>query len=192
MEVYYIPERIGVSFYLPPDKAKEFYSSYDKIVAVQSEEAELKEKEMAELENRMKKGIPDPKTTKAITYKVRSGDVLGIIAQRYGVKVSSIKQWNNLYSDRINIGQELVIYVSKGKKSVTKIYPVVEEEKEDVVDSSPKPGIGESQSYTVKSGESLWLIARKFPGVSAENIMEWNGISDKISPGQKLKIYQPD
>ena len=186
------PGEQEVSFYLPADKTKEFYESYEDIVNVQKEEAKLKEKEMAELENRMKKGIPDPKTTNAITYKVRSGDVLGIIAQRYGVKVSSIKQWNNLYSDRINIGQELVIYLPKSKKSQTKTYPVVVEEKEDEVDASPKPGKGESQSYTVKSGESLWLIARKFPGVSAENIMEWNGISDKISPGQKLKIYKPD
>lgn len=178
-----------IDFYLPPDKAKQFYESYDEIVNVQSEEAKLKEKEMVELENRMKKGIPDPKTTKAINYTVRSGDVLGIIAQRYGVRVSSIKQWNNLYSDRINIGQELVIYVSKNKKDQTKALPVVEAEKEKI-DTTPKPGKGTSQTYTVKSGESLWLIARKFPGVSAENIMEWNGITDKISPGQKLKIYK--
>jgi membrane-bound lytic murein transglycosylase D len=146
---------------------------------------------MAELESRMKKGVPDPKTTKAITYKVRSGDVLGIIAQRYGVKVSAIKQWNNLYSDRINIGQELVIYISKSKTTKDITYPIVESKKE-VVETSPQPGKGTSQSYIVKTGDSLWLIARKFPGVSAENIMEWNGISDKISPGQKLKIYMPE
>lgn len=185
------PGKQRVAFYLPPDKAKQFYESYDEILNVHIEEEKLKEKEMAELENRMKKGIPDPKTTTAINYTVRSGDVLGIIAQRYGVRVSSIKQWNNLYSDRINIGQELVIYVPKSKKSQVKKYPVVEVE-EEKVDASPKPGKGASQIYTVKSGDSLWLIARKFPGVSSENIMEWNGISDKISPGQKLKIYKPE
>ncbi|RLD26080.1 MAG: hypothetical protein DRI54_03555 [Bacteroidetes bacterium] len=185
------PGEQRVAFYLPQEKAKLFYESYDEILNVQIEEAKLKEQEMAELENRMKKGIPDPKTTKAINYTVRSGDVLGIIAQRYGVRVSSIKQWNNLYSDRINIGQELVIYVSKSKTDQVKKYPVVEAEKEKV-DAAPKPGKGSSQTYTVKTGDSLWLIARKFPGVSAENIMEWNGISDKISPGQKLKIYKPN
>ena len=185
------PGEQRVAFYLPTDKAKQFYASYEEIVNVQTEEVKQKEREMAELENRMKKGIPDPKTTTAINYTVRSGDVLGIIAQRYGVRVSSIKQWNNLYSDRINIGQELVIYVSKSKKSQVKKYPVVEVE-EEKVETSPKPGQGTSQTYTVKTGDSLWLIARRFPGVSAENIMEWNGISDKISPGQKLQIYRPN
>ena len=46
-----------------------------------------------------------------------------------------------------------------------------------------------SVRYTVKNGDSLWLIARNYPGVSAENIKEWNSISDNIRPGQELIIY---
>jgi membrane-bound lytic murein transglycosylase D len=42
----------------------------------------------------------------------------------------------------------------------------------------------------VKPGESLWLIAKKFPGVSADNIMEWNEIDTDIRPGQVLKIFK--
>ena len=45
-----------------------------------------------------------------IIYKVRNGDVLGKIAMRYHCKVSQIKRWNNLKSDRIRVGQKLVIY----------------------------------------------------------------------------------
>ncbi|MFM1931977.1 MAG: hypothetical protein RL226_1280, partial [Bacteroidota bacterium] len=44
--------------------------------------------------------------------------------------------------------------------------------------------------YTVRPGDSLWTIAKKFPGVSAEDIMEFNNIDDDIRPGQKLKIPQ--
>ena len=42
--------------------------------------------------------------------------------------------------------------------------------------------------HTVKNGESLYLIAKKYPGVSAQNIMDFNGISSNIRPGMKIKI----
>ena len=45
-----------------------------------------------------------------IIYKVRSGDVLGRIAARYGCSVKQLKKWNSLRSDNIYIGQKLVIY----------------------------------------------------------------------------------
>jgi membrane-bound lytic murein transglycosylase D len=48
-----------------------------------------------------------------VYYKVRSGDVLGTIANRYGVKVRDIQEWNNLRGTRINVGQKLIIYTSR-------------------------------------------------------------------------------
>jgi membrane-bound lytic murein transglycosylase D len=121
-------------------------------------------------------------------YKVRSGDVLGLIAQKYGVKVSDLRNWNNLRGDRINAGQSLVVYRKKGSSR-----PVEKTEKqippETKLDSSPQPGTSYI-NYDVKPGENLWLIARKFPGVSAENIMNWNDIDKDIKPGQTLKIYR--
>lgn len=44
-------------------------------------------------------------------------------------------------------------------------------------------------THVVKSGESLWSIAKKYKGVSEQDIMKWNKCSDKIRPGQKLIIY---
>ncbi len=174
-------------YYLPKEKATFVEAHYEGLLNFQKEKLSKEEKKLAELKERMKNDIPDPKKYKAISYKVRSGDVLGLIAQRNGVKVSSIKKWNKLSSDRINIGQVLVLYVPKNKK-VNEPQEKVEN-KIDVANKEPKPGKGTYTTYVVKNGESLWLIARKFPGVSSENIMEWNGVSDKIKPGQKLKIY---
>lgn len=46
------------------------------------------------------------------TYKVKNGDILGTIAQKFKVKVSAIKKWNNLRSTRLKIGQRLIIYTN--------------------------------------------------------------------------------
>lgn len=183
-----LPNYYGV-FYLPADKAELFQDKYEEFLTFQKAEEEKRKLELAKLRKEMEQGIPDLTKNKAITYTVKSGDVLGKIADRNNVKVSQIKQWNNLRSDRIDIGQKLVLYVpinSKEHKEETADNKIV------VAASKPIPGKGKPEIYTVKPGESLWSISQKYPGVSAENIMEWNGVSDKINPGQKLKIYEAE
>ena len=114
------------------------------------------------------------------TYKVRSGDFLGKIARQYGVRVSQIKQWNGLRSNDLKIGQRLTLYPNKPRGNSVATTNVVK---------SSKTVSAKGLIYTVKSGDTLWGIAQKFPGVSADNIKEWNGISgSKLKPGMKLKI----
>ena len=63
--------------------------------------------------SRAKREKPLPKYFEAndrIRYRVRSGDYLGKIANRYGVSVSSIKRWNGLKSNNLRVGQRLTIY----------------------------------------------------------------------------------
>lgn len=122
-----------------------------------------------------------------IVYKVKSGDNLGSIAQRHGVTVSQIKDWNGLHSNTIRAGQKLDIYSRKGapKSNGDKTQTTVKNN-----DSNEKPG-NNVVYYTVKSGDNFWTIAQKYPGVSNTQIMEWNNIKDarSLKPGQKLKIY---
>lgn len=108
-------------------------------------------------------------------YRVRSGDYLGKIARKFGVRVSQIKKWNGLRNNNLKIGQRLTIYPKGGtavsSSSMTK-------------KSAPKTiDIKGKKTYKVASGDSLWSIAQKFPGVSVQNIKDWNDIS-----GTKLKI----
>lgn len=56
------------------------------------------------------KKLKDGMDGERITYKVKSGDVLGSIARRYGCTVAQIKRWNGLKKDNIRVGQKLIIY----------------------------------------------------------------------------------
>ena len=118
---------------------------------------------------------------KRIRYKVRNGDYLAKIANRYGVRVSDIKRWNGLRNNNLKIGQRLSIYPKRlriPKSSTAK-----------VKSSQPK---GDYTVYVVKKGDSLWIIAKKFPKVSIDQIKKWNNIwsAKSIKPGTKLKIYK--
>ena len=101
-----------------------------------------------------------------IVYRVKRGDFLGRIANKFSVRVHEIKRWNGLRSSRLAIGQRLIIR------------------------KNDKAGIASGQKeYIVKNGDSLWLIARKFPGVSVKDIKRANSLSNaSIQPGMRLKI----
>lgn len=103
------------------------------------------------------------------TYTVKSGDTLSGIATRHGVSVAQLKQWNNLSSNNIKAGQKL-------KVSAGGTAPAVQSN-------------SEYTEYTVKSGDSFYSIAQNYPGISAQNIMDFNGLSSsKLKPGMKIKI----
>ena len=119
-----------------------------------------------------------------ITHKVRSGESLGLIAKKYGVRVSEIKKWNGLRSDMIRIGQRLTIYPRKNGHTSTKSAP-----KKSNVKTAAIPE-GGSTTYVVASGDTLFDIAKKYTDVSADQIQSWNKLkSTSIQPGMKLVIY---
>lgn len=95
-------------------------------------------------------------------YTVKSGDTLWKIATANGLTVSDLKTWNNLTSDMLFINQTLTLLAPHTHVIYT--------------------------SYTVKSGDTLWLIA-KSAGTTAENLKTLNNLtSDIIFVGQVLKI----
>ncbi len=113
-----------------------------------------------------------------IRYKVKSGDFLGRIADKYGVGVKQIQSWNGMRSSDVKVGQNLIIYPRNSTGDLAMNY------------SSPK-GKSSDKTYTVRSGDSLWSISQKFPGVSVPDIKKWNGISSSnLKPGTKLKIHK--
>ena len=112
-------------------------------------------------------------TGERIAYKVKSGDYLGRIASRYGVTVRQLQQWNNLRGTNLRVGQTLYIYRGGATPSSS---------------GASSSSSGGYITYTVKSGDSLYKIAQRYPGVSPEDIMRINSISSNIKPGMKIKI----
>lgn len=124
----------------------------------------------------------DPKQLMAsVSYKVKSGDNLSLIAKRHNTTVKTIKQLNSLKSDFLKIGQQL---------KMPGIINATEYEKNFFATLSKNQQRRRYQVYKVRSGDSLWTISRKF-GVSTRQLANWNGIAQNstIRIGQKLKVW---
>ncbi|SDG89093.1 lytic transglycosylase domain-containing protein [Psychroflexus sediminis] len=112
-----------------------------------------------------------------IYYYVKSGDYLGGIAEKYGVGVSQIKNWNSLGGTNLDIGQKLIIY--------PKNLDAVAETSSKAEQTSNR----DTEFYKVKSGDSLWTISKKYPGLSVEDLKVLNELkSNRLQPGMKLKV----
>ncbi len=148
------------------------------------------------------KKIKDGGDGERIVYRVKSGDYLGRIATKYGTTVAKIKKWNNLKSNNIQIGQRLIIYrggnaptsSSSSTSNTASTKSTSTTQNATASSSASKSTTSSNQGYTVytvKAGDSLYQIAKKFPGVSAQNIMDYNKIGSNIKPGMKIRIPKP-
>ena len=124
------------------------------------------------------------KMSDSFVHVVKKGESLGSIARKYHVTVANIKQWNHLKRETIHVGQRLTIYrsgapmaqVSKSTKSGTKS------------SSGKTTSTSTVKTHTVKKGETLNSIARKY-GCTVNDLKKWNGLkSNNVKVGQKLKI----
>ena len=115
-----------------------------------------------------------------IDHIIRTGETLGLIAQRYRVRVADLQDWNGLSGTRIRAGSRLAVYVPAAQKASSA--PAVAEKVEPLKE-------GEYIIYQVRSGDSVWKISRD-NGVSENEVLQWNNLSrnSKLMIGQRLKI----
>lgn len=105
--------------------------------------------------------VEEPETPDENIYTVKSGDTLYSIANKYGMTVNELKALNNLTSNTLSIGQKLV--VSEGNAATL-------------------------DTYTVKSGDTLYSIANKY-GLTVNELKSLNNLtSDLLSIGQVLNV----
>ncbi len=143
--------------------------------------------------------ISPGKDYEEIKYKIVSGDNLGSIAERYDVRVTDLKDWNNISGTNIYAGKTISIWVKKGTKhKYTQIAYSGKSSKNKSSKSNKTRKVFSMQdykfveTYEIKSGDSPFTIAKKYDWATPEDIMNWNQISDpsKLQIGQKLKIFK--
>ncbi|HPG74304.1 MAG TPA: LysM peptidoglycan-binding domain-containing protein, partial [Bacteroidales bacterium] len=176
-----LPESYGVVFNL---KADSIIAFTDSIYFSKPEKPSF-------VENKIAYTIPGNDYEK-ISYTIQSGDNLGLIAEKFDVKINDLREWNDISGNTIYAGKTLVIYVKKGSSFESNAAGTQANNPAHKGEPSILQGYILFDTYVVKKGDSPYTIAAQYPGVSAENIMEWNNISNpsKIQIGQTLKIYK--
>lgn len=166
-----IPATDGKTYVLrlPREKVGYFIDHEDSLYNFKSKKGVERDQLLAQIKKAKERSI----------HIVRSGENLGLIARKYRTSVGKIKAWNGMKSSRIYPGQKLIVYSPGSSRSSS---------------SSNKASKSFSKSssgyHTVRSGENLGLIAKKY-GISVSQLKSWNGLSSNIiKPGQKLKVSQ--
>lgn len=103
-------------------------------------------------------------------YRVRSGDTLSSIAKKFKITLSELKSINGLSSNNLRIGQALQVKGGGGD-----------------IPTRKTPEVISARHYTVKPGDSLWSISRKFK-IDVNKLRDSNKVSKGIRPGQILNI----
>jgi len=119
-------------------------------------------------------------------HKVKSGETLSQIADKYRISLSLLKSNNKLRRNMIRVGQNLVIPVA-AKSART--YRLSETQRKQKILNSPKSGRYKI-IHTVKSGDNFWDISRKYK-VSVRSLAKWNAMAprDVLQRGQKLVVW---
>ena len=160
---------------------------------------------------------------KTAAYKVRRGDSWWRVAQKQGVSIKELKEWNpELAAEDLKVGQRINLAVLERPKKLEPIETIgspepagskmISEESKSVANTSSSDMLSppsqqqvasnpvvavnaapeaKNLNYRIKSGDTLWDIAKKY-GVSVAKIKEWNKLEGKshksLKPGEQITL----
>jgi membrane-bound lytic murein transglycosylase D len=155
----------NLTIYVPEDK-KDFYASLDNQTSI--------EKTIT------KTNVPNTTSSSWVYHRIRKGENLHYIANKYGVDINSLKDWNDLSGNKIYAGKKLKIYTSKTPTLFTST---------DNNLSSSKTSVFR---YKIRKGDTISELAERF-GVTPSQIRKWNGMgNNKLIAGKTIKVYGED
>ena len=119
--------------------------------------------------------LPESERVKWGSYTIRQGDTLGKIARKYGLSVSTLQKSNRMRGTLIHAGKTLLIPLSSASRKVT------------IAEYGARQ---ESLIHRVRSGDTLWGIARRY-NVYVSQLTQWNSIrtGDTLRLGQNIVVY---
>jgi membrane-bound lytic murein transglycosylase D len=160
------PDQSNVLLYLPKGTAPQFTEYYS--------------------------SLPSEDKIRWYRYKVRKGESISGIAQKFNTTTDFLKEFNNLTGTKIASGRYIFVPVAPDVELQPELRTVLN------TDNAPesKPGTasygnGRRTVYRVRSGETIYGISKKF-GVSSQELCKWNKITkqNRLMAGQKLVIYK--
>ncbi len=129
-------------------------------------------------EGRRMRGLKDTGDGRKFVYTIKRGDTLWDIGRKYGVTVKQLTGWNGISPRKIlRPGQKLNLWFA--------------DDGEQAVAGTGAPPSKEPFHYTVKRGDSLWSIAKKF-NVTVKQLLAWNNLRKNkyLYPNQKITVYR--
>lgn len=122
------------------------------------------------------------------TYTVKAGESVWSVANKNGITMNQLIEWNNIKNNFIYPGQQLIV---KGGNSVnTNTGSTTSAAKPNTPNTSATTSTSSSGNtmYTVKAGESVWSVANKHH-ITMDQLIEWNNIKNNfIYPGQQMIV----
>ena len=130
--------------------------------------------------------LPAEARVRWLRHKVRPGDTLGGIAQRYGTTIGTLQAVNDISGTRIRAGAHLMVPTST--RSVAE-YPLSADNRLARTQDRARDG-RVRREHTVRNGESLWSISRRH-GVGVRELAAWNGMApgDTLAVGRTLVVW---
>jgi len=130
--------------------------------------------------------LPKESRVKWARHRIRNGETLGHIANRYKTTVAVIKDVNKIRGHMIRAGKNLIIPVAARRPGS---YSLSATQRAKAIKNSPKKGI--KLTHTVQRGDTLWDISRAH-NVGTRQLARWNAMAprDTLRPGQKLVIWK--
>lgn len=177
------------------DKLKKLFSKKEKTPPKEKPKVEIK-KEVQQAIIEGDTSAPIDPNLESIVYTVKDGDNLGLIAGWFKVDSKTIKKWNDFLSNRLSLGQEILIFAPKEDYNKYARLNYISKRLKDKLTYQTSSrwlkfktpsvfnfGLRKAKNsdlvHTIKDGESLWIISQQYPGVTVEDLMEWNNLTKK-------------
>lgn len=139
-------------------------------------------------------------------HKIKSGDSLSVIAYRYKTSSRAIKKLNGMKNSKIRAGKTLLIPIpvdgsrvtgsntilAKNSSTIKSVQTSHKSQQKHLAENQTNSSAKRKQIHTVKSGDSLWKLAKHY-NTSIKQLASWNNLSPKsrLKQGQKLAIFTP-